>query len=63
MGPGTCIGGGTHAIAAIRALGGAPCGATKRRAGRGRRMWTPSLGPSVKLPMGPRSAVLGGGDA
>eukprot|EP00959_Pyramimonas_sp_CCMP1952_P279949 5852997-Pyramimonas_sp.AAC.1 len=26
-------------------------------------MWTPPLGHSVDLPMGPRSAVLGGGDA
>eukprot|EP00959_Pyramimonas_sp_CCMP1952_P176440 3687317-Pyramimonas_sp.AAC.1 len=25
-------------------------------------MWTPPLGPHVELPMGPRSAVLGGGD-
>eukprot|EP00959_Pyramimonas_sp_CCMP1952_P405318 8495121-Pyramimonas_sp.AAC.1 len=26
-------------------------------------MWTPPLGPWVDIPMGPRSAVLGGGDA
>eukprot|EP00959_Pyramimonas_sp_CCMP1952_P379355 7946454-Pyramimonas_sp.AAC.1 len=29
----------------------------------GRRMRTPPLGPSVELPMGPRNAVVGGGDA
>eukprot|EP00959_Pyramimonas_sp_CCMP1952_P279868 5851353-Pyramimonas_sp.AAC.1 len=26
-------------------------------------MWTPPLGPSVELPMGPRSAALGGNGA
>eukprot|EP00959_Pyramimonas_sp_CCMP1952_P401983 8423380-Pyramimonas_sp.AAC.1 len=26
-------------------------------------MWTPPLGPSAQLPMGPRNAALGEGDA
>eukprot|EP00959_Pyramimonas_sp_CCMP1952_P168780 3526261-Pyramimonas_sp.AAC.1 len=28
-----------------------------------KHMRTPPLGPSVELPLGPRNAVLGGGDA
>eukprot|EP00959_Pyramimonas_sp_CCMP1952_P435788 9125625-Pyramimonas_sp.AAC.1 len=46
----------THAAPLIGAFGGAPYGATKRCAVRGGRMRTPPLGPSVELPMGPRSA-------
>merc|ERR1712091_640988 len=55
--------GDTHADTPTGAFGGAPYGATKRCPGWGRRMWTPPLGPSVELTMGPRNAVLGGGDA
>ena len=57
----------THATPAIGAFGGAPYGATILV--RGVQKWTRSrmrtrpLGPSVELPMGPRSVVLGGGDA
>ena len=53
----------THAGTPTGAFGGAPYGATKRCAGCGGRMRAPPLGPSVELPMGPRNAVLGGGDA
>eukprot|EP00959_Pyramimonas_sp_CCMP1952_P047721 996189-Pyramimonas_sp.AAC.1 len=53
----------THANGATEAFGGAPSGATKRSTGWGRRMRTLPLGPSVELPMGPRSALRGGGDA
>eukprot|EP00959_Pyramimonas_sp_CCMP1952_P374539 7843897-Pyramimonas_sp.AAC.1 len=35
----------THVDTATGALGGAPLGATKRRAGWGRHMWTSPLGP------------------
>eukprot|EP00959_Pyramimonas_sp_CCMP1952_P465005 9487569-Pyramimonas_sp.AAC.1 len=44
-------------------FGRAPNGATKRYTGWGERMLAVALGPSVELPMGSRSAVLGGGDA
>eukprot|EP00959_Pyramimonas_sp_CCMP1952_P346828 7264327-Pyramimonas_sp.AAC.1 len=52
-----------HANTATEAFGGAPCGATKRYAERGRRMQTPTLRPSVALLMWPRSVALGGGGA
>eukprot|EP00959_Pyramimonas_sp_CCMP1952_P069358 1447279-Pyramimonas_sp.AAC.1 len=42
------------------AFGGAPYGSTKRCIGPGGRIRTPPLGPSLGLPMRPRSAVLGG---
>eukprot|EP00959_Pyramimonas_sp_CCMP1952_P223798 4679487-Pyramimonas_sp.AAC.1 len=45
------------------ALRAAPYGATKRRTGCGGRVWPPTLGPYVELPMGPRSAELGVADA
>eukprot|EP00959_Pyramimonas_sp_CCMP1952_P164707 3442898-Pyramimonas_sp.AAC.1 len=41
------------------AFGGAPYGATKRCIERGKRMLPQPLGPSVELPVGPRSVVLG----
>eukprot|EP00959_Pyramimonas_sp_CCMP1952_P223249 4667137-Pyramimonas_sp.AAC.1 len=53
----------THANTATEAFGGTPYWATKRCTGRGRRMRTPPLRPSVELPLGQRSAVLVGGDA
>eukprot|EP00959_Pyramimonas_sp_CCMP1952_P117690 2460413-Pyramimonas_sp.AAC.1 len=53
----------THADTVIGALSGAPYGATKRCPVRGRRMRTPPLWAQVELPIGPRSAVLGGGGA
>eukprot|EP00959_Pyramimonas_sp_CCMP1952_P324574 6793715-Pyramimonas_sp.AAC.1 len=53
----------THANPAIGALSGAPHGATKRIPRLGKSMRTPPLGLSVELPMGPRSAALGGRNA
>eukprot|EP00959_Pyramimonas_sp_CCMP1952_P080792 1688029-Pyramimonas_sp.AAC.1 len=53
----------THVDTATGAIGGAPHGATKRRAAWGRRMRTPPLGPSVELLMAPQNAVQFGGDA
>eukprot|EP00959_Pyramimonas_sp_CCMP1952_P452007 9463832-Pyramimonas_sp.AAC.1 len=38
-------------------------GAMKRCTERGRRIHVHPQGPAVEFPMGPRSAVLGGGDA
>eukprot|EP00959_Pyramimonas_sp_CCMP1952_P176165 3681250-Pyramimonas_sp.AAC.1 len=35
----------------------------KRCTWRGKRMWTLPIGPSVELPMRPRNAALGGGNA
>eukprot|EP00959_Pyramimonas_sp_CCMP1952_P065389 1365027-Pyramimonas_sp.AAC.1 len=49
-----------HSNCTTGTFGGASSGATK---GWGGRMRTRPLGPSAELPMGPRSAVLGGGDA
>eukprot|EP00959_Pyramimonas_sp_CCMP1952_P371023 7770276-Pyramimonas_sp.AAC.1 len=57
------MGGETHASTATRAFGAAPHETTKRCAGWGERMRTPPLGPSLELPLGPRTAALGGGDA
>eukprot|EP00959_Pyramimonas_sp_CCMP1952_P328571 6878932-Pyramimonas_sp.AAC.3 len=54
------VGGGAHANCATVTFGGAPCGATKRCIGWGGRMRPAPLGPSVELPMGLRSAALGG---
>eukprot|EP00959_Pyramimonas_sp_CCMP1952_P186516 3900352-Pyramimonas_sp.AAC.1 len=45
------------------AFRGSPYGGTERCTGLGRRMLAAPLGPSVKLPVGPRNAVLGGGGA
>eukprot|EP00959_Pyramimonas_sp_CCMP1952_P046720 975915-Pyramimonas_sp.AAC.1 len=45
----------THAGCATGTFGGAPYGATKGCTGWGRRMWASLLGPSVRLPTGPRS--------
>eukprot|EP00959_Pyramimonas_sp_CCMP1952_P363222 7606307-Pyramimonas_sp.AAC.1 len=53
----------THPDCATETRGEAPYVATKRCTGCGRRMRAAPLGPSVELPMGPRNAVLGGGDA
>eukprot|EP00959_Pyramimonas_sp_CCMP1952_P444298 9302240-Pyramimonas_sp.AAC.1 len=50
------VGGGPHADCANGTFGGAPSGATKRCAGCGCPMRTAPLGPSVELPLGPRSA-------
>eukprot|EP00959_Pyramimonas_sp_CCMP1952_P367516 7697916-Pyramimonas_sp.AAC.1 len=47
--------GGTHANTATGAFGGAPYGTTKPCTGL-RRIRTPPPGPSVELPMGPRTA-------
>ena len=56
-----------HANPATGAFGGAPYGATIRVKGALKWGWnrvrTLPLGPSVELPMGPRSAVLGRGTA
>eukprot|EP00959_Pyramimonas_sp_CCMP1952_P177841 3716921-Pyramimonas_sp.AAC.1 len=57
------LGGETHANAATGAFGGAPHGATKHCTGWRRRVRTPPLGPSVELPLGPRSSALGAGTA
>eukprot|EP00959_Pyramimonas_sp_CCMP1952_P261199 5460931-Pyramimonas_sp.AAC.1 len=57
---------GTHAGRPTGGFGGAPYGATKRSTGCVEctgRMRTVPLGPSVGLPMGPPSAVLGVRDA
>eukprot|EP00959_Pyramimonas_sp_CCMP1952_P096945 2026575-Pyramimonas_sp.AAC.1 len=48
----------THVDTAAGAFGVAPYGATKRCPGRGSRMRTAPLGPSLELLMGPRSAAL-----
>eukprot|EP00959_Pyramimonas_sp_CCMP1952_P231113 4831206-Pyramimonas_sp.AAC.1 len=39
-----------HAVCATGTFGGAPSGATRRCTGRGNRMRTAPLGPSVELP-------------
>eukprot|EP00959_Pyramimonas_sp_CCMP1952_P168900 3528483-Pyramimonas_sp.AAC.1 len=54
---------GRHANVATGTFGGVPYGATKRGTEWGGRMRTPPLGPSVELPVGSRSPVLGGGGA
>eukprot|EP00959_Pyramimonas_sp_CCMP1952_P236756 4947990-Pyramimonas_sp.AAC.1 len=60
---------GTHADGGTEAFGRATYRATKQTLywvsekatfGVSERLWTVPLGPSVGLPMGPRSAVLGG---
>eukprot|EP00959_Pyramimonas_sp_CCMP1952_P010911 228675-Pyramimonas_sp.AAC.1 len=53
----------THADPASGTFGGAPYGATKCCPGWRGRMRPVALEPSMELPVGPRSAVLGGGDA
>eukprot|EP00959_Pyramimonas_sp_CCMP1952_P394187 8259520-Pyramimonas_sp.AAC.1 len=56
------LGGKTHVDTATGAFGGAADGPPERCTGWVRRMWTPPLGHSVELPMGPRNPVLAGGD-
>eukprot|EP00959_Pyramimonas_sp_CCMP1952_P214146 4480623-Pyramimonas_sp.AAC.1 len=57
MGPRSAVlHGETHASCTTGTIGGAPYGATKRCTTWGRRMRIAPLGPSVELPMGPRSA-------
>eukprot|EP00959_Pyramimonas_sp_CCMP1952_P187181 3914233-Pyramimonas_sp.AAC.1 len=53
----------SHRQRASGVFGRAPLGATKSYSGRGRRMRAPPLRPSVELPMGPRHAAVGGGNA
>eukprot|EP00959_Pyramimonas_sp_CCMP1952_P456381 9473075-Pyramimonas_sp.AAC.1 len=57
------MGGGSACEYSHRAFDTAPHKGTKRCAGLGGRMRTPQLVPSVDLPMRPRAAALGGGDA
>eukprot|EP00959_Pyramimonas_sp_CCMP1952_P244042 5101446-Pyramimonas_sp.AAC.1 len=47
----------THVVTATGAFGGAPYGVTKWCTGWRGRMWSQPLGPSVELPMGPRSCT------
>eukprot|EP00959_Pyramimonas_sp_CCMP1952_P008014 167766-Pyramimonas_sp.AAC.1 len=63
MGPRSAVLGwkGTHACGNIGAVGEAPYGATKSCTGWWGRMRAVALRPSLKLPVGPRNAVLGGG--